>query len=195
MLSTKTRKGSNPKKPARKQNSPQNPRLALYKQFQDETRETLVKYDSLIDRAKENAEKRARIQALAKTYTDLRNVQLELLVHENPLIHDNITFGKISSKGEDPIRYGFTCVLSKAGDKEVIPVPSSDRVLLDARNMILTGMLEVAYKKLSKQLYEERVRQKDAAYEDSVRKFSWMTLDQIKKLGDSIDAHDLGAAV
>ena len=129
-----------------------------YVAFQDETQAKLLGFAKLIERAGGDDSKCKAVEALAKKYKEQRSVELELLMCNNKTIANNVTFGKVNVEG-GKTAYGFTCTISKAGDQRVIIVPDSPTVLLDAKLMVRNNKLADAYKKLSKDFYNQKVKQ------------------------------------
>ena len=156
---TSKSKGSNPKKSAQRSAPTLTPRAAAYRDFENETKARLAYFATQKEiAAKQNPKMLAKFELREKEYRETRSIQADLKFSQSPLIANNVIFGKID--GEEP-RYGFTCILTKDGHTEVIPVPDTgDRTLSDAKEMVDSGMLVLAYKKLSR-AYLDDARRRD----------------------------------
>jgi hypothetical protein len=112
-------------------------------------------YDALVKhRMRVTSEKKAAdLDEQIKDHMHVNEVRAFIKFHGDPVIARNVTFGKINANGE-ATRYGFTCVLSKRGDTEVVTVSDSDQLMPFARakSMVASGALVQAYRACSRRL-------------------------------------------
>lgn len=144
-----------------------------------------AEYDTLVkQRQNATSEKKiARLDEQIGSYAHVSEINAMLKFHSNEVISNNVTFGKFA----DSAVYGFTCVVSKNGDKDTVPVETdsvdSFRVFTNAKSMVSNGTLVKAFKTLSRQFVKaEIVRIEDAKAKTVSDALKWGT-----KVADDAD--------
>jgi hypothetical protein len=150
--------------------------------------------DLIRQRARATSEKRmAELDAQLRDHMLVNEVRALLKFHIEPIIAKNVTFGKINTAVNEAPLYGFTCVLSKRGDTEIIPDATTTMELMrfaNARSMIISGDIVRVYQTASQKLFVARM-----ACIDQTKGIK-QALDQAASIGDEADAMiDQGAAL
>jgi hypothetical protein len=148
--------------------------------FMEDTQKMLTTYDQLIQRASPDEIKRSAVEKLRDAYKGVRDVELALMVCKTPVISKNVTFGKIDA-AKHKAAYGFTCVISKAGDTRVIPVPDSENTFADARKMVESMKLELAYKKASQEFLRDEIHRRNESSREQATADRRICLEALKK--------------
>jgi hypothetical protein len=178
MLTSKTISAKKAKKLARR--SDERSEYEAYALAARREYEELVKQRRRITSEKKAAELDEQI----KDHMHVNEVRAFINFHGDPVIARNVTFGKINAKGE-ATRYGFTFVLSKRGDTEVVTVSDSEQLMPFARakSMVASGALVQAYRACSRRLVVAEMARIEKAKTNS--------MNQALRLAESIEDTEL----
>ena len=167
-------------------------KLEAYSLFKAETQAKLDKFDACI-RKLVYSDKVSDVRRQKEHYKGMRDIEEALLFRSADVIAKHVKFGVITVPKDklQPTIYGFTLTISKNGDTEIITMPppsdadimAPDTTLIDARNMVLTGMIRATYFELTRKFFRKMV---DRMYEAD---------SQTKREEDIRKAFEIAAAV
>jgi hypothetical protein len=130
-------------------------------EVQDFAHVARLQYDELVkQRARTTSEKKiSDLDERIRDHIHVNEIQVLLKFHTSSVIANNVTFGRINANKEEPTQYGFTCVLSKKGDTEIIPVSSMNDIMpfASAKSMVTNGALVQSYKEASRSFVSSEV--------------------------------------
>jgi len=163
MFTSKTTSSKKAKKQARR--SAEISELDLF------AKDARSKYDVLVKlRERVTSEKKiADLDEQIKDHVHVHEVKALLKFNREPVIANNVTFGKINTKDE-PTQYGFTCIISKRGDTEIFPVDSAHDItpFATAKSMVTSGSLIQSYKSSSRKFLASEMARIESAKSDAM---------------------------
>lgn len=155
-------------------------------EVQDYARAARLQYDELLkQKARTTSEEKiSDLDERINDHVHVNEIQVHLKFHSSSVIANSVTFGKINAKGE-PTQYGFTCVVSKKGDVEIIPVSSVNDILpfANAKSMISNGSLVRCYKEASRRFVDSEVSR--------IKTAKLAKLTSVMRAAAAVDADDM----
>jgi hypothetical protein len=105
-------------------------------------------------------EKIASIDSKMLVCHDLGELRALLLCHNEFVIAKHVTFDEITAG-----RYGFTCVISKKGDTQTIPIPPDivhpSAQIRCAKTLLLNGVVVQAYRAFCRTFVEQEQKRRE----------------------------------
>ena len=176
---------------AKKKSRPQPPKPTQQSQLDAFAKAARLEYDELAKQKSRatSAKKIADLEERMSVHVDVSEVNAMLKFHSDPVIANNVTFGKIISTGDsNATQYGFTCKISKRGDTTVIPVCTEHPDLLcrlgNAKSMVMNGTLTRAYKTASRNFIAAEMERMKKEQTNNIMS----VLEAAVSVGDDADA-------